>query len=299
MRIEDAKTAVAQGTCKQISFEYVPEVDRFLCFRGEVGAALLEVLQSQGYNGLEYFRYIAGKGVSLPEIERCLRAEPHELCCEITNECNLRCAVCIADAPADWPTHLSPSCFSDLLENIGTVDRITITGGEPTLNPDFPEILHLASRMSKAVVLSTNGLASERVREALDVCPNVILAVSLHGTAETHDHFTNCAGACSLARKTLSLGAGKGVPIQVHSTVTPTTLEDLAALFELLNDTPISEHRLNLVKPHGRGANREVSFEDVSRRIKSAPPHHKVVVKRVDQPFLFANCSGNLEIRHA
>ena len=288
---------LSQAKKSKISCEYFPQLDRFLCHRQEHHPELYEILESPIYNGLEYFRYIPGEYLSLKDIDNYLASYPQELCCEITNDCNIRCRVCIADAPVTPSTFLTLQSFSEIVTKLKT-DRITITGGEPTLHSNLSKIIEIASWAAKIVVLSTNGLETEIIEESLQGIDNVILAVSLHGIPEIHDFFTNQTGACELACKTVTKKTFQNVVCQIHTTITPETLEGLPALLDMVAEMEVSEHRLNLVKPQGRGAKREVSFQDVSCCIKNKSPQHKVVVKRVDQPFYFLNCFGELEVRH-
>lgn len=85
---------------------------------------------------------------------------------EITDACNLACRVCYADSKGDRV--LSLEGFREhvtlLLDEKGTLDSVQLIGGEPTIHPQFWEMLawlHGEPRVSK-VYIATNGIALEK-----------------------------------------------------------------------------------------------------------------------------------------
>lgn len=87
---------------------------------------------------------------------------------EITDQCNLACPVCYADSGATRPKHLPMKhrtmaeierMFEAILSSEGEADVVQISGGEPTMHPDFFNILDLAkSKPIKHLMINTNGL---------------------------------------------------------------------------------------------------------------------------------------------
>ncbi|MBI3890784.1 MAG: radical SAM protein [Candidatus Wallbacteria bacterium] len=80
---------------------------------------------------------------------------------EITNHCNLECPICIVQNRNNY--NMSRSEFADTVQGIvdkeGLVDTMNLSGGEPTVHPQFLEFLDLARRPEIArVSISTNGL---------------------------------------------------------------------------------------------------------------------------------------------
>ncbi len=82
---------------------------------------------------------------------------------EISDHCNLRCPTCYAGSGPERTTHRS---FEDVIAMLDTVvasegeaDVVQISGGEPTLHPQFFEILDAArARPIKHLMVNTNGL---------------------------------------------------------------------------------------------------------------------------------------------
>ena len=82
---------------------------------------------------------------------------------EITDQCNLTCPVCYAESGPHRLTHRSLEQIEFMLDcvvaNEGQPDVVQISGGEPTLHPDFFAVLDAARRRPiKHLMLNTNGL---------------------------------------------------------------------------------------------------------------------------------------------
>ncbi|MFS2139659.1 radical SAM protein [Duganella sp. Dugasp56] len=83
---------------------------------------------------------------------------------EITDNCNLNCPVCYAESGTHRETHKSLDEVLRMLDavvaNEGEADVVQLSGGEPTLHPQFWNILDAAkARPIKHVMVNTNGIA--------------------------------------------------------------------------------------------------------------------------------------------
>ncbi|MDA9408198.1 radical SAM protein [Bradyrhizobium sp. CCBAU 45384] len=89
---------------------------------------------------------------------------------EITEHCNLTCPVCFAES-APTRTRFTPLATVDkmldaLVASEGEPDLVQISGGEPTLHPDFFEILDaVRARPIRHVMINTNGLRIAREKD--------------------------------------------------------------------------------------------------------------------------------------
>ncbi|MDB4986667.1 MAG: hypothetical protein JWN04_1845 [Myxococcaceae bacterium] len=81
---------------------------------------------------------------------------------EITNHCNLECPICIVQNRHNYNMSLEEfqSILDGLVEKEGLLETINLSGGEPTLHPQFLELLDLAvaKKEISRVSISTNGL---------------------------------------------------------------------------------------------------------------------------------------------
>ncbi len=86
---------------------------------------------------------------------------------EITDHCNLRCPVCYAASGPHRESHRSLAEVEAMLDTIvaneGEPDVVQISGGEPTLHPEFFAILDAAKRRPiRHLMINTNGLRIAR-----------------------------------------------------------------------------------------------------------------------------------------
>ena len=82
---------------------------------------------------------------------------------EVTDQCNLTCPICYSESSPRRLTHRSMRQIEFMLDcvvrNEGKPDVVQISGGEPTIHPQFFEILDAAkARPIKHLMVNTNGL---------------------------------------------------------------------------------------------------------------------------------------------
>src|SRR5262245_5888570 len=81
---------------------------------------------------------------------------------EITNHCNLECPICIVQNRHNY--NMTREEFAKILDGLvekeGNLETINLSGGEPTLHPNFLEFLDMARAKTEIsrVSISTNGL---------------------------------------------------------------------------------------------------------------------------------------------
>jgi len=86
---------------------------------------------------------------------------------EVNEACNLSCPVCFADSSVKREGHRSLAEIERMLDHLvaseGEPDLVQISGGEPTLHPQFFEILEAARRRPiRHLMINTNGLRIAR-----------------------------------------------------------------------------------------------------------------------------------------
>lgn len=89
---------------------------------------------------------------------------------EVTDRCNLQCPICYAESSPhreNWRTLEQINQMLDaVVRNEDEPDIVQISGGEPTIHPQFFEILDLAkSKPIKHLMLNTNGIRIATDRE--------------------------------------------------------------------------------------------------------------------------------------
>lgn len=134
------------------------------------------VLESRG---LDFYHYGVSSCCGSGKIDE--GAEPLGPSCvaliEITDACNLECPLCFASSGPRGTFFMSPEEFRRRLDRVierrGPLDILMISGGEPTVHPQFSELLTIAAEQDavKMIMLNTNGVAfttSEEVRKLIE-----------------------------------------------------------------------------------------------------------------------------------
>ncbi len=104
----------------------------------------------------------------------------------VTDRCNLRCSYCMPEAEYVWlPRHdilqfEEMSTLIDVFARAG-VDRVRLTGGEPLLRRDLPELIRMIARKSaiRDLALTTNGVMLGEYARQLHLAGLHRLTVSL------------------------------------------------------------------------------------------------------------------------
>jgi uncharacterized radical SAM superfamily Fe-S cluster-containing enzyme len=86
---------------------------------------------------------------------------------EVNEACNLSCPVCFADSSPSRGSHRPLAEIEHMLDALvaseGEPDLVQLSGGEPTLHPQFFEILAAARRRPiRHLMINTNGLRIAR-----------------------------------------------------------------------------------------------------------------------------------------
>lgn len=82
---------------------------------------------------------------------------------EVTNRCNLTCPTCYAMSSPHYGRHRTLEEIEKMLDTVvkneGEPDVVQISGGEPTIHPQFFEILDMAkTKPIRHLMLNTNGI---------------------------------------------------------------------------------------------------------------------------------------------
>jgi MoaA/NifB/PqqE/SkfB family radical SAM enzyme len=141
---------------------------------------------------------------------------------DLTYRCNNDCLHCWSRIPKDDPASNRELSFDEIrsvvdqARSLGT-HRWSISGGEPMLRPDFPEIFDYLTRKAVSYTLNTNGtLVTLSIARLLTRKGNKMVA--LYGaTKETYDRVTRHCGGFEEAMRGISYlkEAGAGFIVQL------------------------------------------------------------------------------------
>lgn len=176
---------------------------------------------------------------------------------ELTYACNLACVHCLSSSGRRDPRELTTAECKALIDEFERMQifYVNIGGGEPTVRPDFWELLDYAVEHHVGVKFSTNGFRINAERAArLAATDYVDVQVSLDGaTAEVNDPIRG-AGTYDAALRAMSNLRDAGMKDFKLSVVC--TRENIPQLdeFKRIADEHGAQLRLTRLRPAGRGA---------------------------------------------
>lgn len=192
---------------------------------------------------------------------------------EIVDSCNLPCPTCYASSPIGTSENVDCTSFDEfarrvggVLERKGFIDILQLSGGEPTIHPEFFKLLEWALRQEQIgyILINTNAIriaADAQFREQLCAVRRkhgkFELYVQFDGPQETGQRELRGGDFRAARQKAIDLCGAGGVPTTLAMTVTP---ENLPYLGDAL--------RFGLERPHVRG----VTFQPMFQTGRGATP---------------------------
>jgi len=192
----------------------------------------------------------------IEQFERGLDA-PICLTWELTYACNLACVHCLSSSGKRDPRELSTRQCKDIIDELQRMQvfYVNIGGGEPTVRPDFWELVDYATDHQVGVKFSTNGVRiTPEVAARLAASDYVDVQISLDGaTAEVNDAVRG-AGSFAMAIRALETLADAGFADAKISVVVTRHNVDQLDDFKALADRYGATLRITRLRPSGRGA---------------------------------------------
>ncbi len=161
---------------------------------------------------------------------------------EVVRSCNLACPTCYADSPVGAGSRVDAVPLAELKQRIqGVIDRkggieiLQLSGGEPTLHPDFFELMEWARNHEKIdyLLLNTNGvrLAHEpafatRLGQLFSQ-GGLQLYLQFDGVQSSGQEALRGADLRDIRRRAIAHCREAQLPITLAMTVTPDTLGHL------------------------------------------------------------------------
>ncbi|WP_306319143.1 MULTISPECIES: mycofactocin radical SAM maturase [unclassified Streptomyces] len=176
---------------------------------------------------------------------------------ELTYACNLSCAHCLSSSGRRDPRELTTAEAKAVLDEFKAMQvfYVNIGGGEPTVRPDFFELLDYATAHHVGVKFSTNGVRiTPDVARRLAANDYVDVQISLDGaTADVNDAVRG-AGSYDTALRAMGHLADAGMKNFKLSVVC--TRHNIPQMddFKALADRYGAQLRLTRLRPSGRGA---------------------------------------------
>ncbi|MFX0183067.1 MAG: radical SAM protein [Candidatus Hodarchaeota archaeon] len=151
------------------------------------------------------------------------------------NRCNLLCQHCYLEAAPWCNIHLPLKLVIrslDEVEQLG-ITTIYLSGGEPFLYPELPEILSFVSQQqSYELCVSTNGTLIGNAEAALLKDSGARVQVSIDGEETIHDQFRGSKGAFRRTSQGIQCLVAAEVPVTIVITICQDNIASLQWLAE-------------------------------------------------------------------
>jgi len=158
---------------------------------------------------------------------------------ELTSTCNSYCPGCSNIYATDrTPPPMPASAWEALLATFALeAVQMRLTGGEPTLHPEFFRILEAATSYDAWVTVFTNGRWADPAHlvKRLQGWPRLSgLLVSLHGARPaSHESFTRVTGSFNETVANVRLAVENGITVALSTIITHQSWDELEAVVAL------------------------------------------------------------------
>lgn len=202
---------------------------------------------------------------------------------ELTRRCNLNCVHCYlgprAGRQALQGLEINAARIRSLIDEMTEAGcmNLLITGGEPLLRDDFPEIYRHAKMNGLLVTLFTNGtLVTEKIIDLLRELPPVEVEISIYGaTAEVYESVTRVPGSYETCFRGIRALLDRGVRVNLKTILMTVNRQEFFAMERLAKDLGVRFRFDAAIQPGLDGDNTplglRVTPEEAIEKEMSAP----------------------------
>ena len=152
----------------------------------------------------------------------------------VTYRCNARCSMCNRyKAPSKPEEEISV----ETIRKLPTMYFTNVTGGEPFIRADLPEIVRALYERSERIVVSTNGFFTERIVALAKEFPRIGIRISIEGLEETNNEIRGLPDGYRRGYQTLKTLREMGMKdVGFGMTVQDRNAPDLVPLYDISNE---------------------------------------------------------------
>ncbi len=230
---------------------------------------------------------------------------PMHVAIELTYSCNLYCRHCYAMSSSAHKYMMPLDKVLEVFEKIDSwgVRVIELTGGEPTIHPNFPEILEASLDYFDLIGIITNGLrVTRRMIHVLKKAPHrFMVQVDLDGASEGYvDWFRGKKGTFKKEMQAIREISELGILVRVAMIVTPQNLDQVEKTAELARSLGASSFGVSPVIPQGRAQDESLllspseyeRFLNIWEDLKNKYPHFVFQLEEFAHQSFQGNCGA-------
>jgi pyruvate formate lyase activating enzyme len=139
-----------------------------------------------------------------------------------TRGCNFRCPYCHNPELVDPRCYAEPipdeEVFAFLESRIERLDGIVVTGGEPTVHPDLPELLHRIRRLGFSIKLDTNGTNPDLVGQLIKAKMLDYIAIDIKCAPDSYSRVAGVRVDANAICECVEMTISSGLPHELRMT---------------------------------------------------------------------------------
>ncbi len=186
-----------------------------------------------------------------------------------TYRCNAKCKMCHT---WKYPSKASEEFNPQILEKLpGRMKRINVTGGEPLLRKDLPDIISILNKKTNRVEISTNGFFTDRIIEIAKKFPNITIRISVEGLPQKNDKLRGISNGFDHALRTLLRLKSLGIKdIGFAIVISQNNITELPDLYTLTSglDVEFSQSTMHNSFYFHKDDNKNENLELIERTMK-------------------------------
>ncbi|HXZ23271.1 MAG TPA: anaerobic ribonucleoside-triphosphate reductase activating protein [Methanomassiliicoccales archaeon] len=145
--------------------------------------------------------------------------------------CNFRCPVCHNRELVLEPDRVDEVPWEEIEgfinENREFLDGVVVTGGEPTIHKDLPELLRKLKRLGVRVKLDTNGSRPDVIQALIEEGLVDFIAMDLKAPLDSkYDGVAGVEVDLSAIKRSIEIVMSTGIDYEFRTTVVPVLLKD-------------------------------------------------------------------------
>ncbi len=152
----------------------------------------------------------------------------------VTYRCNARCNMCDV---WKFPTKPAEEIGVDIIRKLHDLYFANVTGGEPFVRQDLPELITELKKKARRIVISTNGFFTDRIIQLCKMYPDLGIRISIEGLQESNDKIRGIPDGYNRTQNTLKQLQEMGLKdIGFAMTVQDLNYKDLVTLYKMAYD---------------------------------------------------------------
>lgn len=202
-------------------------------------------------------------------------AIPITACIEITKRCPLSCKHCYNKSGSAKATEMSTEevfFVIDTLHELG-IQKVMITGGEPTQRSDFLDIIGYAYDRFMGISIASNGyLITEEMSLSLSSLKSkIVVQISIDGNEEHHNDIRGAGDSFERATKAIQYLHNCEIPVIVSSTLNANNFGDMEEIAQISYSLGALQLAFALTTDQGRARENRLAYNlDIQELVQRA-----------------------------